>query len=87
MLRLISPKQFHRSRRRGQGMTEYVIIVGLIAIFCIGIFTLFGNQIRDTTSSIINKLSGKQDIHNKVTQEDTSNEDNINNDKTRMSNF
>ena len=86
MLRLVSPKHFHGSRR-GQSMTEYVIIVGLIAIFCIGIFTLFGNQIRDTTSSIINKLSGKQDIHNKVTQEDTSPEDNINNNKTRMSNF
>ena len=81
MLRLVSPKHFHGSRRRGQSMTEYVIIVGLIAIFCIGIFTLFGRQIRDTTSSIINKLSGKQDIHTKVTQELTTPEDTITKEK------
>lgn len=87
MLKFVSPKHFALSRRRGQSMTEYVIIVGLIAIFCIGIFTLFGHQIRNTTSSIINKLSGKQEIHEGVTPEDTSLEDAQTDKKQQMEDF
>ncbi|MBN1517552.1 hypothetical protein JXA32_13400 [Candidatus Sumerlaeota bacterium] len=60
---------YTRKARRGQGMTEYVIIVALIAIFCIGIFTLFGHQIQQTTASIINKLGGAQQIHSTVEDE------------------
>ena len=75
------------NRKRGQGMTEYVIVVALIAIFCIGIMTLFGHQIRNTTSSIINKLSGSQAIHTAVTQEDTSPEDGLNDTQQQLQNF
>ena len=32
--------------RKGQGMTEYIIIVALIAIAAIGVITLFGDNIR-----------------------------------------
>ena len=85
MLTLASLDRYTKSR--GQSMTEYVIIVGLIAIFCIGMFTLFGHQIRNTASSIINKVSGSQAIHTNVTQEDTANEDEIKDTQTQMKNF
>ena len=31
-------------KNRGQGMTEYIIIVALIAIAAVGIITIFGNN-------------------------------------------
>jgi Flp pilus assembly pilin Flp len=31
---------------RGQGMTEYIIIVALIAVAAIGIYRLFGDTVR-----------------------------------------
>ncbi len=46
--------------RRGQGMTEYIIIVALIAIAALVLFTLFGDQIRSITGGIVNSLSGKE---------------------------
>lgn len=45
--------------RRGQGMTEYIIIVALIAIAAIGIYALFGKQIRAVVQSIGGQLSGE----------------------------
>ena len=44
--------------RRGQGMTEYIIMVALIAIAAIGIYTIFGQQIRAVISSMGGQLSG-----------------------------
>ena len=43
---------------KGQGMTEYIIIVALIAIAAISIFTLFGKQIRSVVSSTGGQLAG-----------------------------
>ena len=38
-----TPKKQNQLRKaRGQGMTEYIIIVALIAIAAIGVITLFG---------------------------------------------
>lgn len=45
--------------KRGQGMSEYIIMVGLIAIAAIGIYTIFGNQVREATSAIGQQLAGK----------------------------
>lgn len=47
-----------RMMQRGQGMTEYIIIVALIAIAAIVAFTLFGNTIRSQLSGIAAELSG-----------------------------
>jgi pilus assembly protein Flp/PilA len=51
---------FRRLRRdqRGQGMTEYIIIVALIAIAAIGVVTIFGDNIRDLFAGATNALSG-----------------------------
>lgn len=48
-------------RKQGQGMTEYIIIVGLIALSAIVIVALFGKQIKAQFSGMTTALSGKAD--------------------------
>ena len=54
-------QKFSVSRRkvRGQGMTEYVIIVALIAIAAIGVYSAFGNVIKGQTGAMAAELGGK----------------------------
>jgi Flp pilus assembly pilin Flp len=49
---------------RGQGMTEYIIIVALIAIAAIGVITTFGNDIRHIFDSSTDALSGGTAVGN-----------------------
>jgi pilus assembly protein Flp/PilA len=51
-------------KRRGQGMTEYIIIVALIAIAAIGVITLFGNNIRKLFGASAEALAGNEDVKN-----------------------
>ena len=44
--------------RRGQGLTEYIIIVALVAIAAIGVVNIFGNQIRNQFATIVAAMSG-----------------------------
>lgn len=46
------------SRSKGQGLTEYIIVVALVAIAAIGIVNIFGNQLRNQFSTIITAMSG-----------------------------
>jgi pilus assembly protein Flp/PilA len=50
--------------RRGQGMTEYIIIVALIAIAAIGVVSLFGDNIRDLFGTSANALAGNESAEN-----------------------
>jgi Flp pilus assembly pilin Flp len=43
----------------GQGMTEYIIIVALIAVAAIAAFQFFGQTIRSQTYGIANEVAGK----------------------------
>jgi type IV pilus assembly protein PilA len=45
-------------QQRGQGMTEYIIIVALIAIASIAVYQFFGNTVRNQTAAIAQELSG-----------------------------
>ncbi|WP_374351282.1 Flp family type IVb pilin [Chitinimonas sp.] len=45
-------------RQLGQGMTEYIIIVALIAVAAIGVYTLFGKTIRAQVAGLANEVSG-----------------------------
>ena len=45
-------------KQLGQGMTEYIIIVALIAIAGIAIFTLFGDVIREQMGIMTEELAG-----------------------------
>jgi type IV pilus assembly protein PilA len=48
--------------QRGQGMTEYIIIVALIAIASIAVYQLFGNTVRNQTAAIANELAGNKNV-------------------------
>ena len=52
-----------QTRRSGQGMTEYIIIVALVAIASIAVVTIFGNQIRSLFSDSVQELQGNQASH------------------------
>jgi Flp pilus assembly pilin Flp len=45
-------------RPAGQGMTEYVIIVALVSVAAIGIYTLFGQTLRNQTAGLALEMSG-----------------------------
>ena len=46
--------------RRGQGLTEYIIIVALVAIAGIGIVNVFGNQLRKQFHVIVKAMAGSE---------------------------
>jgi Flp pilus assembly pilin Flp len=43
----------------GQGMTEYIIIVALIAIAAIGVYSYFGQTIKGQTAGMAAEMAGK----------------------------
>ena len=45
-------------KQGGQGLTEYIIIVALVAIAAIGVVNIFGNQLRHQFSTIVAAMSG-----------------------------
>lgn len=47
-------------RIKGQGMTEYIIIVALIAIAAIASFTMFGDVVRAQVGTMTSELGGKE---------------------------
>ena len=47
-----------RRRQRGQGMTEYIIIVALVAIAAIAVYSFFGKTVRGQMDNITSQLSG-----------------------------
>ena len=51
-------RKIRRQKERGQGMTEYIIIVALVAIGAIAIVTLFGNNIRALFGASADALAG-----------------------------
>jgi Flp pilus assembly pilin Flp len=48
-----------KKRQLGQGMTEYIIIVALIAVAAIGVYSFLGEAIRGQMAGMTNELSGK----------------------------
>lgn len=47
-----------RMRQLGQGMTEYIIIVALIAISAIVVYNLFGSTVREQVGDMAAELGG-----------------------------
>ncbi len=48
-----------RRVQRGQGMTEYLIVVALIAVAAIGVFSLLGQTLRSQTAGLAMEISGQ----------------------------
>lgn len=53
-------------RMAGQGMTEYIIIVALIAIASIGAFAYFGKAARNQVAGLSSEIAG-QDASTDIT--------------------
>jgi len=47
-----------RANQLGQGMTEYIIIVALIAIVAITVFNIFGDTVRGQVGDMAAELGG-----------------------------
>jgi Tfp pilus assembly protein FimT len=47
-----------RNGQRGQGMTEYIIVVALVAIAAIGVYTAFGKTVRGQMAVTAQALAG-----------------------------
>lgn len=46
-------------RQQGQGMTEYLIVVALIAISAIVVFSFFGQTMRNQVAGMAKELAGQ----------------------------
>lgn len=51
--------QQKQCNQRGQGMTEYIVIVALIAVAAIAVYQFFGQTIRSQTAGIAQEVSGQ----------------------------
>jgi len=54
---------------RGQGMTEYIIIVALIAVAAIGVYSFFGKTVRNQTAAMAAALGGDNEKAVKATED------------------
>jgi len=48
-----------RKKITGQGMTEYIIIVALIAIAAIAVYSIFGKTVRTQVGNMTKELAGE----------------------------
>lgn len=46
------------SKPLGQGMTEYIIVVAVVAIAAIGVYSMLGQTIRNQTAGIASEIAG-----------------------------
>ena len=52
-------------KQLGQGMTEYIIIIALIAIAGIGAFTFFGDGLKKTVGNVTSEFTGGKAVISK----------------------
>ena len=50
---------FNDRKHLGQGMTEYIIIVALIAVSAIGVFQFFGSTVRNQAAGLAQEVAGQ----------------------------
>lgn len=58
----------NKSRKNGQGMVEYIIIVAIIALAAIAIFGVFGDTIRAKLGGAVTELGGDQSAKDQALQ-------------------
>jgi len=51
-----------RKKINGQGMTEYIIIVALIAIAAIAVYSIFGKTVRTQVGNMTKELAGESGV-------------------------
>ena len=55
--RIFFPRKAHRAPRC-QGMTEYIVVVAVVAVAAIGVYSMLGQTIRNQTAGIAQEISG-----------------------------
>jgi Flp pilus assembly pilin Flp len=55
--RCVTPLRL-RSAPSGQGMTEYIVVVAVVAVAAIGVYSMLGQTIRNQTAGIAQEISG-----------------------------
>lgn len=63
-------RRWRRLGRRGQGMTEYIIIIAVVAVLSLVVISKFGNQIRDLFVTSGKQLGGDSDAKMEDRMED-----------------
>jgi len=58
-------------RQKGQGMTEYIVIVALIAVAAIATYQFFGQTVRNQMAGIAQEVAG-QDASTAISAAQTS---------------
>lgn len=51
-------------RSRGQGMTEYIIVVALVGIAAIGVTSVFGQDVRALFGAVTQAMTGSTNVTN-----------------------
>ncbi|WP_408608835.1 Flp family type IVb pilin [Aliidiomarina halalkaliphila] len=46
-------------RERGQGMTEYIVILALVVVAAIGVYSYFGKAVRHQVAGVAQEISGQ----------------------------
>ncbi|MFM0061217.1 pilus assembly protein [Paraburkholderia phytofirmans] len=72
-----------KNKQLGQGMTEYIIIVALIAVSAIGVYSLFGQTLRNQTAGLATEMSGQDAKGNISTAKENANNATTNSNKTK----
>jgi Tfp pilus assembly protein PilV len=72
-----------KNKQLGQGMTEYIIIVALIAVSAIGVYSLFGQTLRNQTAGLAVEMSGQDAKGNISTAQTNANTATDNANKTK----
>ena len=48
-----------RTYQQGQGMTEYIIVLALVAIAAIGVYSFLGKSVRNQVAGVAQEISGR----------------------------
>lgn len=76
----MKPIMMNKNKQLGQGMTEYIVIVALVAIAAIAVYQFFGQTVRSQTAGMAQELAGepaKTDIDAAKTAADGARSENV----------
>lgn len=81
--RILSISKALDSKQHGQGMTEYIIIVALIAVAAIGVYSYFGQTLRNQTAGMAAEMAGKDSSTNVTAAQTAASSASTSADKTK----